>query len=211
MRAPLQRALMLIALGTALGTAWADPPHQGGRDLHGEVRGPRGRPPEVIVRVPPRAPTVVWEQVPYRYDRGVWYRPQGHGHVVVRPPYGVVIRERPYWATAVLVGGLTYLVANGVYYREQPERGWEVVPPPATMPGAAAEGPGRLFIYPRHGQTAQQQRDDEFECHRWAAAQTGFDPTQAATGTLAPAEPRGRADYDRAFGACLDGRGYTVR
>lgn len=211
MKASLTLAMLLMALGPALAPAWADPPHRAGHERHGEGRGPRDRPPEVIVRVPPRAPTVVWERVPYRYDRGLWYRPSGHGHVVVRPPYGVVIRERPYWATALVVGGLTYLVANEVYYRERPGQGWEVVPPPDPISAAAPEGPGRLFIYPRHGQSAAQQRDDEFECHRWAAGQTGFDPSQAAAGTGAPAEPHRRADYERAFGACLDGRGYTVR
>jgi hypothetical protein len=64
----------------------------------------------------------------------------------------------------------------------------------------------RLFIYPRRGQNQQQQAKDEYECHRWAADQTGFDPTRPN-----PGETSKRADYQRAMGACLDGRGYTVK
>jgi hypothetical protein len=39
--------------------------------------------------------------------------------------------------------------------------------------------------------------------------QTGFDPTAAATGQSAA--PPQRSDYLRAQGACLEGRGYTIR
>jgi len=61
-------------------------------------------------------------------------------------------------------------------------------------------------VYPKNGQTEEQQGKDKFECHRWAAGQTGFDPTQA-TG----AAPGKRSDYFRAQAACLEGRGYTVK
>lgn len=33
-----------------------------------------------------------------------------------------------------------------------------------------------LLIYPANGQTKEQQEKDEFECHKWAVQQTGFDP-----------------------------------
>jgi hypothetical protein len=68
-------------------------------------------------------------------------------------------------------------------------------------------------VYPRNAQNAQQQASDEYECHRWAVTQTGFDPTAAAVGQ-APARAATSspvADYDRARAACLEGRGYTVR
>jgi len=32
------------------------------------------------------------------------------------------------------------------------------------------------FIYPSQGQSKEQQEKDEFECHRWAKEQSGFDP-----------------------------------
>lgn len=137
-----------------------------------------------------------------------------------------------------------------------------------------------LFIYPNDGQSAEQQQKDRYECHVWAAEQTGFDPTRAVTALpTAPAQgdkndvgsliggaalgtavgaiagkdiaesaaigagasvlgsrlknkraqqkaqkayeadiafnqayaTSKRADYDRAMGACLTGRGYTVK
>ncbi len=131
------------------------------------------------------------------------------------------------------------------------------------------------FVYPQKGQTKAQQEKDEFECHKWAKEQTGFDP-MAAPSSSAATEPapkggalrgaakgaalgaiggaiagnagkgaaigagvggaggalrqRGqvkeqeqarqaeassqsaqRSQYQRAFGACMEGRGYTVK
>jgi hypothetical protein len=34
-----------------------------------------------------------------------------------------------------------------------------------------------LYIYPKNGQAEEQQRRDRYECHAWAAGQTGFDPS----------------------------------
>jgi hypothetical protein len=73
---------------------------------------------------------------------------------------------------------------------------------------AGAEG---LQIIPNHGQSAQQQSTDRYQCHVWATGQTGFDPTQPATG-MSPSEAAVRAsDYRRAMTVCLRARGYTVR
>lgn len=36
------------------------------------------------------------------------------------------------------------------------------------------------MIYPAKGQSARQQDRDKYECHDWARAQTGYDPTQAS-------------------------------
>jgi hypothetical protein len=45
----------------------------------------------------------------------------------------------------------------------------------ATMlaTGAAAQ----QFVYPAKGQTAEQQKKDEGECHVWAVQQSKYDPT----------------------------------
>lgn len=43
------------------------------------------------------------------------------------------------------------------------------------------------FVYPQNGQSAEQQKQDEYECHAWAVQQTGYDPTAAAQ--AAPAQP----------------------
>ena len=80
----------------------------------------------------------------------------------------------------------------------------------APAPVTAAATAARVFVYPRQGQSAEQQAGDEYECHRWAASQSGFDPTIAATGVAQPGTGQ-REDYQRAAAACLEGRGYTVR
>ena len=166
-------------------------------------------PPGRVVPVPPRQSNVViWAGVNYRFWDGVWYTPGPHGYVVVRPPFGIVVHDLPAFATLVTIAGITYLYANGVYYQQRAE-GYEVVPPPVPQPDAAP--PDRMFVYPRQGQSAQQQASDEYECHRWAVTQTGFDPTGAAVGQVTTVNSQRRADYQRAQAACLEGRGYTVR
>ena len=36
------------------------------------------------------------------------------------------------------------------------------------------------YAFPKLGQTPEQQKKDEFDCHTWAAQQTGYDPITAA-------------------------------
>jgi len=45
------------------------------------------------------------------------------------------------------------------------------------VPAAMAQ---QQYVFPQKGQTAEQQKKDEYECHSWAVKQTGFDPTAAA-------------------------------
>lgn len=168
------------------------------------------------VRTLPRhSYTVMWGGVNYGFYDGVWYSPGPRGYVVVRPPFGIVVRDLPVFRTVVVVGGLNYLYANGVYYRELGESGYEVVPPPvAADVSAASNAAARTFVYPRMGQSAQQQATDEYECHRWAVSQSGFDPTAAATSTTVTTTTNLAAlrdNYQRARVACLEGRNYTVR
>ena len=78
-------------------------------------------------------------------------------------------------------------------------------PPPAGGPaGSAPGGGGEVYVYPRNGQSEQQTNTDKYECHSWAANQTGYDPTRAAQGGAV-------VDYRRAMTACLDARGYSAR
>jgi hypothetical protein len=53
-----------------------------------------------------------------------------------------------------------------------------------------------MFMYPKNGQSEEQQRTDKLECEKWASDQVGL-------GTNGP-------DYQRALGACIQGRGYSV-
>lgn len=167
------------------------------------------RPGWAVRTLPPRASVTFWGGVGYNYFDGIWYTGGPHGYVVVRPPIGIVITDRPALATVLAIGGLSYLYVNGVYYRELPGVGFEVVPPPVE--GDTSGAPAKSYIYPKQAQSAEQQATDEYECHRWAVTQTGFDPTDAATGQSTRPSTVRRSDYERARGACLEGRGYTVR
>lgn len=80
-----------------------------------------------------------------------------------------------------------------------------VEPQSAAAPAATEDG---ITLSPKNGQTEQQQWNDRYECHRWAVNQSGFDPTRRTSATEAAA---GRDQYQRAFSACLEGRGYTVK
>ena len=89
-----------------------------------------------------------------------------------------------------------------------------MVDPPAGIEKAGttdAPQSDEIFVYPRNGQSADQQARDRYECHRSAVEQTGFDPTISGGGV--PAESAGgkRSDYLRAQAGCLDARGYSVR
>jgi hypothetical protein len=81
-------------------------------------------------------------------------------------------------------------------------------PPPAiAQPPAGAPPQGRMaqagqvYVYPRQGQSPQQQAADEATCNSWASTQmgSGFDANQAVS------------SFQRALAACLDAHGYSVR
>jgi hypothetical protein len=189
---------------------WHDAAHGLNRDYP--------RPGWVVRQPPPRSSVVYWGGVNYHFWDGVWYSPGSRGYVVVRPPYGVVIADRPAFYSLLTIAGIGYLYANGVYYREYPSGGYEVVPPPVDGSTGSAltvttvpQGEPKPYVYPSRGQSAERQATDEYECHAWAVAQTGFDPTAAATGQRTSTEPAQRDNYQRARIACLEGRGYTVR
>jgi len=65
-------------------------------------------------------------------------------------------------------------------------------------PGPGGPVPGQIFMYPKNGQTAQQQASDKAECQQWASEQAG----QVA---------QNGSDYNRAMVACVEGRGYSAR
>jgi hypothetical protein len=147
----------------------------------------------------------------YWYHGGNWYAPRGPRWIVVAPPFGVYVPILPGFYSTLWFGGVPYYYANDVYYLWRAERNaYEVVPPPEGAAESAAVAPVDLYIYPRNGQTEAQQSEDRYQCHRWAADQTHFDPTQVAGGAAA-GNPTARSDYFRAMSACLEGRGYTVK
>jgi hypothetical protein len=149
----------------------------------------------------------------YYFSGGIWYAPRGPGFVVVRPPPGLVISVLPPYYSTVWFGGAPYYYADDVYYTWQPDQnGYAVVDPPEnsdapTPPPDSAQSD--LIIYPKNGQTKEQQAADQFECHNWAKGQSGFDPTQPGGGVSDDSDAA-RNNYNRAMSACLQGRGYQV-
>jgi hypothetical protein len=92
---------------------------------------------------------------------------------------------------------------NG-YIATDPPPAAERTPADAGDSGTQSGGTSDVYIYPRNGQSDEQTSTDRYECHKWAKAQTGFDPTQSQSSGSA-------ADYRRAMLACLDARGYSAK
>ena len=150
----------------------------------------------------------------FYFNAGVWYAPSGAGFVVVRPPPGLVVGILPPYYSTVWFGGTPYYYADDVYYTWEPaQNGYVVAEPPenADAPSPAPDTAPQqdLVIYPKNGQSKDQQAADRFECHNWSKGQTGFDPTQPTGGAESSADAN-RANYNRALSACLQGRGYQV-
>ncbi len=204
------------------GRAHVDVGHQhfDARFNHNHAYPSRGA---VVHALPAQHYDVVFGGGHYFFAGGVWYAPRGGLFVVVAPPFGVFVPILPPFYTTIWVAGAPYYYADDVYYVYRgPVTGYEVVAPPpegqvAEAPPPPGSGPPpapashELFVYPKNGQSPDQQAKDEYECHTWASSQTGFDPTAPGGGVPPQETGSKRADYDRAMGACLDGRGYTVR
>jgi hypothetical protein len=164
----------------------------------------------------------------YYFSGGVWYAPRGAGFVVIAPPVGLVVGVLPPYYSTVWFGGVPYYYADNVYYTWQPDQNGYAVANPPSDPDAPPDAPAPpppdqqppppdsgvqndLMIYPKNGQTKEQESADQFECNNWAKGQTGFDPTQPEGGSAAAGNPDvARSNYDRAMSACLQGRGYQV-
>lgn len=137
------------------------------------------------------------------FHGGVWYRPYGPRFRVVLPPIGIIVPVLPPSYVTLWIGAAPFYYANGVYYAPA-SGGYAVVEPPpgadTATPVPPAPPPRPLpepIYYPRNGQSPAQTETDRRACNQWAAQQPG-----------ATADP---SIYDRALGACMDGRGYTAR
>lgn len=155
--------------------------------------------------------TVYHNHSPYYFYGGAWYRPYGSYFTVVAPPFGLVIPVLPPFYTTLWVGGIPYYYANETYYTYYPGGGYVVTNPPKNEVSEAPPEADWLYSYPAQGQSEQQQADDRYTCHRWAVGQTGYDPTLPLGGVAESQSAQKRSDYQHALGACLEGRGYTVK
>ncbi|MDH4229662.1 MAG: hypothetical protein OEW11_07960 [Nitrospirota bacterium] len=140
---------------------------------------------------------------------GVFFRPQDDVYLVVSAPVGARVRYLPAGYISFYLGPSRYFYVNDTFYLwDSPTREYIVVQKPRGADRAMAQGDGvsdDLFIYPAEGQSDAERSRDRYECYEWAVDETGYDPLDAAPGSP------GRAAYLRALGACLEGRGYTVR
>ena len=68
-----------------------------------------------------------------------------------------------------------------------------------TCPEAFAQ---KQYAFPQKGQSAEQQKKDEYECHNWAVKQSNYDPTSTAQ-----AQPPQSAGPERGSGVRGAGRG----
>jgi hypothetical protein len=145
---------------------------------------------------------------------GYWPRAYyGYGYAWSLPV--LPLAYATYWYS-----GVPYYYANDVYYTWNPDySGYTATDPPpvvesssadtsgsaappdaGTAPGAGDMGAGaaaQIFMYPKNGQTQEQQSTDKRECQQWAASQAG---AGASNGS----------DYRRAMMACVEGRGYSA-
>src|SRR6202046_4347056 len=100
----------------------------------------------------------------YYFSGGIWYAPRGPGFIVVAPPPGLVISVLPPYYSTVWLGGVPYYYADNVYYTWQPDQnGYAVVDPPdnadapSAPPADATPAQQDLIIYPKNGQSKDQQ------------------------------------------------------
>ena len=177
---------------------------------HDHYYPPRGY---VAPRLPSAYRELVYHNTRYYFHGGVWYRRIATGFIVILPPIGLAIPVLPPFYTVIWVGGIPYYYANGIYYVWYPAQQAYVVtsPPPESAVSDQPAEPEKLFIYPKRGQSEQQQAEDRYQCHQWATKESGYDPTRAG-GNVSEAEYfNKREDYQRAMKACLEARGYSVK
>ena len=152
--------------------------------------------------------------VPYYVHDGIWYRNRGRSFVVVRPPIGAFVAVLPPFYTTLSFGGIPYYYADNVYYRwDGASNSYLVSQPPqnAGSSDASSAPANEVFVYPKNGQSAEQQSKDRYECHRWAVDRSAFDSTKFGGGAGNQARDTTREAYERAQAACLEARGYSVK
>jgi hypothetical protein len=135
---------------------------------------------------------------------GDWHGGYWHGGYWPRAYYGwgfswflpvLPLAYATYWYS-----GLPYYYANDVYYTYSPSyEGYVATDPPPVSGEAAVDGDvGQVFMYPKSGQSQEQQSVDKRECQQWASSQVGQGGSSAA-------------DFRRAMIACVEGRGYSAK
>jgi hypothetical protein len=166
------------------------------------------RPGRVIHRLPSGYRDYSWGGRRYYYHGGSWYQPYGGTYISVGIPYGMFVSTLPGAYSSFWFGSTRYYYSDYNYYTYEPaRRGYVIVKSPYDDEyyDEDSRQDQDLYIYPARGQSEQQQADDRYECHRWGASETDYDPIDDEY------DADRRQEYLRAMTACLTGRGYTVR
>ena len=132
--------------------------------------------------------------IPYYYANDAYYQwsPDYGGYVATDPPPVADPSGAGAAAAPDASGGGAPMAGAGAPGAGAPMAG-------AGAPGAGAPDPaqsGQIYMYPKNGQSEEQQRTDKLECQKWASDQVGL-------GSNGP-------DYRRAMVACVEGRGYSA-
>jgi hypothetical protein len=131
--------------------------------------------------------TYWYSGVPYYYANDVYYtwNPAYDGYTATDPP--------PAADTGAAADGSGVPPPNTDMSTGAPQSGpdqYQGQPPPPQ--GDTSQ----VFMYPKNGQSQEQQSTDKQECQKWASDQVGL-------GSNGP-------DYRRALIACVQGRGYSA-
>jgi len=152
-------------------------------------------------------PSYAYAPAWHRYN---WHGGYWHGAYWPRAYY---YSGFPWFLAALPIGYTTfwygsvpyYYVNDGYYTWNASDNGYVATLPPPVVNSddnvSSDTGSGRVFAYPKQGQSEQQQAVDEQECRTWASDHAG-DQAGASVSS---------SDYRRAITACLEGRGYSAK
>jgi hypothetical protein len=158
----------------------------------------------------------------YLYANDTYYRPRPDlgGYEVVNEPGGGSgsAATAPISAQPAAVPALAQTAAVPLPASAETTSSTAAAPAavalPTGPPSASPSGPPsglKVFLYPKNGQTPDQQARDREECYRYAVAQSGFDPTRSPGAASAAPSDGPQSDYKRAQNACLEALGYASR
>ena len=78
-----------------------------------------------------------------------------------------------------LLAGVLFLFASAAANAQVPAT--QALPDTAKMTYNQISQASKLFVFPAKDQSKQQQKEDEFECYKWALEQSGIDPLNLPT------------------------------